>query len=176
MFSLLIFIVFILGSHVLYCFIYPLVNPLIYPLERGRNIDCRATLSVLSLIISPCFRAHPCSSVVGILPTEKHLSAVMVLTTDCTDLHRTKDIYIVFPCPSVFIRGWHTSSHAPRRFRHIPDTYPIHTRHIPDTYVYPMNTPRIPRVYPMNTPTIGKKAFAYTLRLPPQMSVKSRNA
>ena len=111
------FIVFILGSHVLYCFIYPLVYPLIYPLvyplvyplERGRNIDCRATLSVLSLIISPCFRAHPCSS--------------------------------------VLVGGWHTSSHAPRRLRYIPDTYPIHTRHIPDTYVYPMNTPRIPHEY-----------------------------
>ena len=63
----------------------------------------------------------------------------------------------MFPCPSVFIRGWHTSFHAPRRFRHIPDTYPIHSRHIPDTYVYPMNTPRIPREYPTNPPTVGKK-------------------
>ena len=58
----------------------------------------------------------------------------------------------VFPCQSVLVSGWHTSPHAPRRLRHFPDTYPIHTRHIPDTYEYPVNTPRILRVYAMNTP------------------------
>ena len=119
----------------------------------------------------------------------------------------------VFPCPSVFIRGWYTS-HWETSFRgygfdhwlHWPslnqgyiscfrahpcssvvgtppptrpvsfDIFPIHTRYIPDTYPIHTYIPWIPHEYPANTPTIGKKAFAYTLRLPLQMSVKSRKA
>ena len=82
---------------------------------------------------------------------------------NCTDLHWTKDIYIVFPCPSVLVGGWHTSFHAPRRLRHIPDTYPIHTRHIPDTYVYPMNTLRIPHEYPTQKTAMREVEFSSPL-------------
>ena len=70
-----------------------------------RNIDCERKLLILSFITSPCFRANPCPSVVGISPTEKHLSAVMDWPLNSTDLHWTKDIYIscfrANPCSSV---------------------------------------------------------------------------
>ena len=42
------------------------------------SVNCFIGFGVLVVKYSPCFRVHPCFSVVDISPTERHLSAGMV--------------------------------------------------------------------------------------------------